>query len=939
MPAHRNHKTRRAQGAGGRYRRLLLAAIPGTVLTVIGAYLPVLHRGLALVGVFLIFLGLVATTLLADRSPPPYSGPIPSPPKHFVGHGHIEARRTLGQVFTSPGFYGISGPPGGGKSALARLILHSSASSMFKDRKFYVDLDQVVGSDTVRAAIMQGMGIDRWQDVLSILGSHKPAILVLDNAEMALVIGPGETDPVLKELEAPTRRSLRVLVACRGHERLPEGIGWVRAVEVGALSSSDAMKLLAELAPTAMQYPQLDVLLQTWGQLPLAVTLLGRLVATCSRRDYDHLVVGLDELRQDGNPRANDLVYSLELTTKLLTPREKEALGLLACLPDGVHPDHATELFADIRNPNIRIARLYRLGLLENATGRFRCLPPIREFVLDADGLAPTPAGSARLFASFGRLLDAALVKSTEEKSSATLRQLGNIAAALQNMPEADRLDLGLRLVSVAGPSTSGLAEVAVASMEKLDLPIPAEYAGIVSQAVSRLRVESRWSPAQGLLRLLLSTAVHLRDHHLQANALHRLGEVARLTDHYPEAEAFFNEALAICREIGDRQGEADGLSGLGRVAELTGHYREAEGFFNEALAICREISDRPGEAVALSGLGRVAELTGHHPGIDGFFKEALEIYRAIGDRLGEANVLRNLGEIAWLTDHNPQAEGFFNEALTTYREVADRRGEANALHSLGQLAWITDRFPDAEGFFKEALEIYRANGDRRGEANALNSLGLLVPVPEHSLDAEGFFKEALEIYRDIGSRQGEANALRNLGDVARLTDQFPDAEGFFKEALESYRAIGDLHGQANTLSSLGALARLPERSLDAEGFFKGALEIYRDVGSRLGEANALRSLRNVARLTDRFPEAEDFFNEALAIYQDIGSRQGEADTLYSIGLLLRKMSLSSSLHSHNSSEARSALERAGELYALLGHADLLRACLDAIQTIADRTD
>ena len=59
-------------------------------------------------------------------------------------------------------------------------------------------------------------------------------------------------------------------------------------------------------------------------------------------------------------------------------------------------------------------------------------------------------------------------------------------------------------------------------------------------------------------------------------------------------------EALAIYRDLGDRLGQANALHYLGNVRRLTGDYPGAVQALQGALAIYRDLGDRLGQANAL---------------------------------------------------------------------------------------------------------------------------------------------------------------------------------------------------------------------------------------------------------------------------------------------------------------------------------------------------
>jgi tetratricopeptide (TPR) repeat protein len=79
------------------------------------------------------------------------------------------------------------------------------------------------------------------------------------------------------------------------------------------------------------------------------------------------------------------------------------------------------------------------------------------------------------------------------------------------------------------------------------------------------------------------------------------LGEMRRAIEYY-------EEALAIAREIGDRRGEGADLGNLGNAYSALGEVARAIDYYQQALEIAREIGDRRGEAFTSWNLGLLVE-------------------------------------------------------------------------------------------------------------------------------------------------------------------------------------------------------------------------------------------------------------------------------------------------------------------------------------------
>ena len=78
-----------------------------------------------------------------------------------------------------------------------------------------------------------------------------------------------------------------------------------------------------------------------------------------------------------------------------------------------------------------------------------------------------------------------------------------------------------------------------------------------------------------------------------------------------PKAIEYYQQALAIARDIGDRQGEGIYLGNLGNVFADLGDEGQAIEYYQQALTIARETEDRRSECIHLGNLGLYLSVPG----------------------------------------------------------------------------------------------------------------------------------------------------------------------------------------------------------------------------------------------------------------------------------------------------------------------------------------
>jgi len=121
-------------------------------------------------------------------------------------------------------------------------------------------------------------------------------------------------------------------------------------------------------------------------------------------------------------------------------------------------------------------------------------------------------------------------------------------------------------------------------------------------------------------------------------SASFRLGQLWRAIE-------FYQQRLAIAREVGDRRGEGNALGCLGNPYANLGQLQRAIEFHQQYLAIAREVGDRRGEGAALGNLGIAYKNLGQPQRAIEFYQQQLTITQEVGDRQGEAIACWNLGD------------------------------------------------------------------------------------------------------------------------------------------------------------------------------------------------------------------------------------------------------------------------------------------------------
>jgi tetratricopeptide (TPR) repeat protein len=109
------------------------------------------------------------------------------------------------------------------------------------------------------------------------------------------------------------------------------------------------------------------------------------------------------------------------------------------------------------------------------------------------------------------------------------------------------------------------------------------------------------------------------------------LGLLARNLGQPDEARRYYEQALAIAREVGNRGSEGSTLNSLGLLARNLGQPDEARRYFEQAVGILHEVGNRSGEATALYNLGSLARYLGQPVEARRYYEQALTLFEALG--------------------------------------------------------------------------------------------------------------------------------------------------------------------------------------------------------------------------------------------------------------------------------------------------------------------
>jgi predicted ATPase/transcriptional regulator with XRE-family HTH domain len=272
------------------------------------------------------------------------------------------------------------------------------------------------------------------------------------------------------------------------------------------------------------------------------------------------------------------------------------------------------------------------------------------------------------------------------------------------------------------------------------------------------------------------------------------------------EARRWLAHALAA-NEDAPATLRAEGLNAAGNLARDQGDHVQAVAFYEESLALCREIGNVYGMARALNNLGNTMQDEARYREATLSYYEALAMFRTLGQEWDIANALNNLGIALGFCGDYDQATRLLEEAIALRERIGDTSYRARSLDALGVVMQKQGKLDRAASLHEESLALRRQLGDSRGIAISLNNLGQVARYRGDYSKANLLLEESLLLRRLVGDKHGIVATLRSLADVARHRGNHVRALDLYQGSLAQRQQTGVSEGVVDTLFGVAAVA------------------------------------------------------------------------------------------------------------------------------------
>ena len=175
----------------------------------------------------------------------------------------------------------------------------------------------------------------------------------------------------------------------------------------------------------------------------------------------------------------------------------------------------------------------------------------------------------------------------------------------------------------------------------------------------------------------------------------------------YVQAQAHYEQSLAIKKEIGDTRGVAVVQIQLGTLAMAQGDLHEAEQRYQSALTMFTSLNEPKAEATVWQLLGNVYQQAKAWQAAEHAYRESARIFEALGDTLSAASTWTNLAIVTAAQGNTDAAEQWYRKAIVVQKQgnPKDLAGSLNNLADLLQNQ--ANQLEEARDLAEQALAIF----------------------------------------------------------------------------------------------------------------------------------------------------------------------------------------------------------------------------------------
>jgi non-specific serine/threonine protein kinase len=700
---------------------------------------------------------------------------LPSPLSPFIGRKHdlVEIQRLLSEQRLLT----LTGPGGCGKTRLALQIAQDS-TPVYSGGVWLVELASLTDSELLPQTIATVLGVREsaghtWLQSLIDYLQARQVLLLLDNCEHLAEVSAQMCATLLASCP-----EIRLLTTSREVLQVPGEVVWLvpplslpapqpwispdtereallayEGSEAVQLFTSRAIAASAAFSLTVQNAPWVAEICRRLDGMPLAIELAAARTRAFSVRQIAERLDDRFRLLSSGPrtvaPRHQTLEATLDWSYDLLPTSEQSLLRCLAVFVGGWTLEDAEGVCAELIKPAEVLPELANLVdkslvVVEQSTEetRYFYLETIRTYAqLKLEQAGETAQIRDRHLDFFVHWAEEGAIQLAGSEQPLWIKRFAtqhdNLRSAFEwSQLNSAKAEVSLRLAAACGHFW---------------------------------RLRSLLSEGRARLTAALSQSGVQAPTLMRARAVLWAANLAYLQSDFSATRLLAEEGLAISRGLGPegKASTAKALDLLGELCTEIGDFQQMPAYFEESLAIFRELEDKPGIADLLMQFGWAAMRAGNYDQAAPLLDECLQLFREQGASVQLANALGGSGELAIRQGTLTQATKLLEESLVLRRELGDLWGIAGSLGSLGWVALLQRDFVQMKNHLEESLAIRQDLGERGGLAWCLEKLGEAIVLQAHPLPVQRRRQEFQRAIRVLGAAQALRQSVNSVIDPA----------------------------------------------------------------------------------------------------------------------------------------------------------------------------
>ncbi|XP_078687030.1 uncharacterized protein LOC144919453 [Branchiostoma floridae x Branchiostoma belcheri] len=389
-----------------------------------------------------------------------------------------------------------------------------------------------------------------------------------------------------------------------------------------------------------------------------------------------------------------------------------------------------------------------------------------------------------------------------------------------------------------------------------------------------------------------LQMAQEKGDEYGQMSVYIHMGDMQREKFHSPRAAIqYYEQALALARQLGDRRQEGVAYSRMGLAHLERREYEAAIEWYKKYLTISQEIEDKKDEVTAHAAVGNSYRLLGTTEQATYHFDTALQLAQQTENLHGQMDVYCKMGDMQREQLHSPRtAIQYYEQALALARQLTNSIETASAYERLGLAHYEMGEYEKALRWHQKQLDISKDIGDNRQQIRAHANLGCTYRLMGKLDLATSHYSTALQMAEQTGNQHEQMGVYCKIGDMHRIKLHSPrTAIQYYEQYLPLARQLGDRRQEGVAYNRLG-LAHVDMREYEtALEWYQKHLKISHEIGDKKDEVTAHTAVGNAYRLLGNIEQATSHFDTALQLAQQTENLHGQMDVYCKMGDLQRE--------------------------------------------------